>query len=96
MNVDGWLVHTVSWEAFESEDGWGTPSYADPVTIRARKEERVREVLGPGGLEYHQLNTVFVTEDVGVKDMIDGVIVQGRDSGTELSGDTVLYRLVTE
>ncbi len=96
MNVSGWLNQTVSWEAFSSGDDWEGNTYADAVTIPARKEARVIETAGPGGLEVRQANTIFVTEDVVVGDKVDGEIVQGRDSGTRLSGDTVLYRLVTE
>jgi hypothetical protein len=96
VNVDRWLNQSVSWEAFSSGDGWEGNTYADAVTIPARKEARVIETAGPGGLEVRQANTIFVTEDVAVGDKIDGEIVQGRDSGTLISGSTVLYRLVTE
>lgn len=96
MNVDRLLNQTVLWEALTSEDSWEGSTYGTAVTIRARKEERFIEAAGPGGLERRQSNTVFVTEDVALGDRIDGEIVQGRDSGTRISGATILYRLVTE
>lgn len=96
MNVDRLLPHTVSWRALVSENSREGNVYADAITLRARKEERVIEATGPGGLERHQANTIFVREDVALGDLIDGEVVQGRDSGVRLSGDTILYRLVTE
>lgn len=101
MSADRFLNQTVSWERdlSDSDDpnpGWDAVPYADPVTIPARKEERFIEVVGPGGLERRQSNIIFVSENVSLGDKIDGEIVEGRSSGTRISGDTILYRLVTE
>ena len=94
--LTSWLNQRVSWEALTSEDAWEGSTYSDAVTIVARKEEGVREVAGPGGLERHQINTVWVAQDVALGDRIDGEIVQGRTSLTDMDGSIVGYELRTE
>lgn len=95
--LDGWLNQSVSWEARTGEDRWGGSGYDNAVTILARKEERMLETTGPGGLERRQGNTVWVEEDVSLGDKIDGEIVQGRDSlGPDMDGVVAGYVLRTE
>lgn len=94
--LTSWLNQTVSWESLTSTDAWNTPTYGAPSTIAARKEESRREASGPGGLEIRQGNLVWVEEDIAVGDKVDGEIVQGRNSLTDMDGITVGYELRTE
>jgi hypothetical protein len=94
--LDGWLNQTVSWEAFSSGDDWEGNTYASAVSILARKEATMLATIGPGGAERRQGNTIWVAEDVAVGDTIDGEIVQGRNSLTDMDGESVGYELRTE
>lgn len=94
--LDGWLNQTVSWQARTVADSWEGDTYANATTIAARKQESRREGSGPGGLEIRQGNTIWVAEDVAVGDKIDGEIVQGRNSLTDMDGPAVGYELRTE
>ena len=92
--LTSWLRQTVEWEPYAGDDYQTGPDWDDAQTISARKEAASRNIAGTG--EIRQGNTIWVEEEVNVGDRIDGEIVQGRNSLTDMDGETVGYEIRTE
>lgn len=91
MNLKGFLKQTTSWEAKTGESDWGDPTYAAPVTLRARVEEKQRRVLNAAGNEVLAETRVMLVDEVAVGDRLDGKQVQARESIVDVGGNTLGY-----
>ncbi len=103
--IDDYLNQRVLWKKRTGGDDWQGVSYAAPVEIPARVEERVRVMGGTGGQETRATNEVFVTEDVRVGDLVDWRPdetgenfdeVQTRNAEVDLFGEVEGYVLFFE
>ena len=51
MNLDNWMVNTVTVKPLLSRDGDGVPTYGTAVKVKCRFERRTRRVLNSEGQE---------------------------------------------
>lgn len=52
--------HTVTWEAYSSQNAYGEPTYAAAITYPARVEMRSRLIAGSGGNEITARGRIFL------------------------------------
>lgn len=89
MNLKGFLRQTISWESKTGESDWGDSTYAAPVSLVARVEEKQRRVLNAAGNEVLSETRVMLVDEVAVGDRLDGKQVQARESIVDVGGNTL-------
>lgn len=86
MNLKGFLRQTVSYERRTGEDDWNYPTFDDPVTLPARVEEKQNLVRAAGGQQVLATTKVMLAQEVQIRDRINGLDVQARESIVDVSG----------
>lgn len=70
MNVDSWLVDTITIAPFLDRDGDGDPSFGAQFTAPARVEFKQTRVVGPDGQEVVSDTRVATKQSIGTQDRV--------------------------
>lgn len=92
--LDKYLNQTVQHYVKTGTNSAAQPTYANPVSIAARKENRIRYVRSTTGQQVVSNTTVFTTVAVALEDKIDGLKVIDVLNMVDRSGNVVGYEVL--
>jgi hypothetical protein len=91
MNIAPLLNQSVSWQAVSSTDDRDDPTYANAVTLAARKVQRLKDLIGRDGEVTTATNQITLPPGtaVAVGDLLDGREVIAITSMVTVQGATI-------
>lgn len=91
------LLQTVAWEAVSTTDDRDDATYAAPVSVPARKLQRVRDMIAKDGEVTTATNQITLpfTPTVNVGDLLDGREVIAVNSMVDYRGILVGQQALT-
>ena len=84
-----YLNQTAQYQAQTGPDMYGNMQYAEPQTIKVRKEGKTRLVRDTNGETVASSTTLFSIEQINPIDMVDGVIVINSMSMVDGGGNII-------
>lgn len=84
-----YLNQTAQYQSQTEPDSYGNMQYAEPQTIKVRKEGKTRLVRDTAGETVASSTTLFSVDQINPMDMIDGVIVINSQSMVDRAGNIV-------
>ncbi len=97
MDLSRLLVQSVSWESVASTNDRDDPTYAAPVSLSARKIQRLRDLIGKDGEVTTATNEIVLAPSatVAIGDLLDGREVVALQDMVAFDGVLVGVRALT-
>lgn len=97
MNIGRTLNQTVSWQAISSTDVRDDATYAAAVSLRARKVQKLKDLIGKDGEVTTATNQIMMGPSCTVKvgDLLDGREVVAISDMVAVNGTVVGYTALT-
>lgn len=87
--ISGFTNQTAEYKARTGGDGFGGDAYADPETIKVRKERRQQWVSDPSGVQVKATTYILAERILNVGDQIDGRRVVAVEDVVDKAGKTL-------
>lgn len=95
MNLARLCNQTVQWESRTSLSDRDDGSFAPPVTLQARSEARLRDVIAKNGEVTTSTNLVTLLQAVEIGDLIDGREVITLQEMVDIGGHSIGWKAGT-
>lgn len=93
--ISDYCKQSALWKHITGHDKYTQPVYAAQISIKVRKEEKIRLVRDKKGVQVMSNTTYFTSSAIIVDDLLDGYTVIAVNPMTGLDGQIEGYEVMT-